>query len=69
MLDKELSGLSAMAESIPWLDHSRHSYPWEAISISSLSHLGRGDEVWEAGCRGVQASLEAVCRLLDVWLR
>lgn len=59
-LQKELSSLSAMAESIPWVDRSRHSSAWEALSISGLSHLDHDDEVWKVGCKGVQAGLESV---------
>jgi hypothetical protein len=62
VLEKELSGLAAMADSIPWLDHARHSHPWEAISISGLGHLGRDDEVWKTGCQGIKAGLESVRR-------
>jgi hypothetical protein len=53
-----------MADSIPWVDHSRHSSAWEALSISGLSHLDHNDEVWKAGCKGVQAGLESVCGVL-----
>jgi len=61
LLEKELASLSAMADSIPWVDHSsKQAYPWEAISISGLNHLDRSDELWETGCKGLQAGLESV---------
>lgn len=69
MLEKELASLSAMADSIPWVDHSsKHAYPWEAISISGLGHLNRGDELWETGCKGLQAGLESVSAFLGTAL-
>ncbi|KAK8864406.1 hypothetical protein IAR55_001654 [Kwoniella newhampshirensis] len=59
VLSHELSCLAALADSIPWLDHSGQ-YPWEAITISGLKDVPRGDEVWESGRQGVKAGLQAM---------
>ena len=64
-LGHELECLTAMADSIPWLDTARHSLSWEAISIHGLSHVNKQDEVWEEGRKGVQAGLAAVSQLLN----
>ena len=59
-LSHELSCLTALADSIPWIDHSKHSYPWEAITISSLGQVDQNDEIWGLGREVVKAGLEAV---------
>ncbi|WWD17298.1 hypothetical protein CI109_101738 [Kwoniella shandongensis] len=59
VLSHELSCLTALADSIPWLDHSGQ-YPWEAITITGLKDVQRDDEVWETGRQGVKAGLEAM---------
>ncbi|ORX36615.1 hypothetical protein BD324DRAFT_642285 [Kockovaella imperatae] len=59
-LGHELECLTAMADSIPWLDSVKHSSTWEAISIHGLSHVNKQDEVWEEGRKGVQAGLAAM---------
>ncbi|WVQ80650.1 hypothetical protein IAT38_002755 [Cryptococcus sp. DSM 104549] len=59
VLSHELSCLTALADSIPWINHSGQ-YPWEAITISGLGDVQRGDEVWETGRQGVKAGLEAM---------
>ncbi|WVR07049.1 hypothetical protein IAU60_004088 [Kwoniella sp. DSM 27419] len=58
LLGHELSCLTALADSIPWIHHG--SYPWEAISISGFNGVQRGDEVWETGRQGVKAGLESM---------
>ena len=60
-LSHELSCLTVLADSIPWIDESGISHPWEAITISSLAQVDRSDEVWETGTLGVKAGLAAVC--------
>ncbi|WVF71471.1 hypothetical protein IAT40_006276 [Kwoniella sp. CBS 6097] len=57
-LGHELSCLTALADSIPFLNHG--SYPWEAISISGFNDVQRGEEVWETGRLGVKAGLESM---------
>ncbi|WVQ99413.1 hypothetical protein IAU59_006546 [Kwoniella sp. CBS 9459] len=57
-LGHELSCLTALADSIPFLNHG--SYPWEAISISGFNDIQRGEEVWETGRLGVKAGLESM---------
>ncbi|RSH87346.1 hypothetical protein EHS25_003255 [Saitozyma podzolica] len=59
-LGHELSCLTALAESIPWVDKLRHSTKWDAITISGLRQVPHGSEEWEMGRKGVQAGLEAV---------
>ena len=59
-LGHELNCLTAMADSIPWVNSLKDSRPWEAISIHGLSHVRKQDEVWEEGRKGVQAGLAAV---------
>ncbi|CAD6564764.1 MAG: hypothetical protein TREMPRED_000268 [Tremellales sp. Tagirdzhanova-0007] len=59
-LSHELSCLTVLADSIPWIDESGISHPWEAITISSLAQVDRSDEVWETGTLGVKAGLAAM---------
>jgi hypothetical protein len=59
-LGHELSCLTALAESIPWVDKLRHSTKWDAITISGLRQVPHGSEEWEMGRESVQAGLEAV---------
>lgn len=66
-LGKELSCLTALAESIPWIDHSKHAYSWEAITIAGLGHVDRDDEVWETGRQTVKAGLQAVSMTLSLF--
>ena len=66
MLGHELSCLTAMADSIPWIDTSKHVYSWDSIRISGLKDVEKDGEVWETGRQGVKAGLESVsCRLSD----
>ena len=59
-LGQELSALTAMADSLPWADHSKHSHRWEAISISGLGKVDHHDESWETGRQAVKAGLQSV---------
>ncbi|WRT66373.1 uncharacterized protein IL334_003328 [Kwoniella shivajii] len=58
ILGHELSCLTALADSIPWINHG--SYPWEAITISGLKDVPKGGEVWENGRLGLKAGLESM---------
>ncbi|WWC94193.1 hypothetical protein V866_001033 [Kwoniella sp. B9012] len=60
ILGHELSCLTALADSIPWINKNHGSYPWEAITISGLKDVRKGDEVWENGRLGVKAGLESM---------
>jgi hypothetical protein len=52
--------LTALADSIPWIDSSSKSYPWDAIKISGLKDVEGDREVWETGRQGVKAGLASV---------
>jgi len=55
-----------MADSIPWIDTSKHAYSWDSIRISGLKDVEKDGEVWETGRQGVKAGLESVsCPLSD----
>ncbi|WVW83929.1 hypothetical protein I302_105952 [Kwoniella bestiolae CBS 10118] len=60
ILGHELSCLTALADSIPWINKNHGSYPWEAITISGLKDVRKGEEVWENGRLGVKAGLESM---------
>lgn len=60
VLGHELSCLTALADSIPWIDTSSHSYSWDSIKISGLKDVEKDGEVWETGRQGVKAGLESV---------
>jgi hypothetical protein len=49
-----------MADSIPWIDTSKHTYSWDSIRISGLKDVEKDGEVWETGRQGVKAGLESV---------
>jgi hypothetical protein len=55
-----------MAESIPWIESSKHTYSWDSIRISGLKDVDQDGEVWETGRQGVQAGLESVSSYLCV---
>jgi len=52
-----------MADSIPWIDTSKHTYSWDSIRISGLKDVEKDGEVWETGRQGVKAGLESVSSL------
>jgi hypothetical protein len=57
-----------MADSIPWIDTSKHTYSWDSIRISSLKDVEKDGEVWETGRQGVKAGLASVSSLpLQIW--
>ncbi|WWC61880.1 uncharacterized protein I303_104465 [Kwoniella dejecticola CBS 10117] len=58
ILGQELSSLTALADAVPWLKQDH--YPWEAITISGLKDVPKGEEVWENGRLGVKAGLESM---------
>ncbi|WWC70200.1 uncharacterized protein I206_104150 [Kwoniella pini CBS 10737] len=58
ILGHELSCLTALADSIPWIKQDH--YPWQAITISGLNDVTKGEEVWENGRLGVKAGLESM---------
>ncbi|WWC89317.1 uncharacterized protein L201_004238 [Kwoniella dendrophila CBS 6074] len=60
VLGHELSCLTALADSIPWINNNQGSYPWESITISGLKDVRKGDEVWENGRLGLKAGLESM---------
>jgi hypothetical protein len=45
---------------MPWNDKSGYAHSWEAIRISGLQGVAKGDELWETGRQGVKAGLESV---------
>jgi hypothetical protein len=49
-----------MADSIPWIDTSKHTYSWDSIRISGLKDVEKDGEVWETGRQGVKAGLASV---------
>jgi hypothetical protein len=49
-----------MADSIPWIDTSKHTYSWGSIRISGLKDVEKDGEVWETGRQGVKAGLASV---------
>lgn len=59
ILFQELSCLSALADSIPWVDRAGE-HPWNAITITGLKDAQRGSDLWETGRKTVQAGLESV---------
>jgi hypothetical protein len=69
VLGHELSCLTALADSIPWIDHSSHSYPWEAITISGLKHVEKDQEVWQTASQGVKAGLASVSIAYSTYFR
>ncbi|OXG24647.1 hypothetical protein C366_00176 [Cryptococcus neoformans Tu401-1] len=59
ILFQELSCLSALADSIPWIDRAGE-HPWNAITITGLKDAQRGSDLWETGRKTVQAGLESM---------